>query len=103
MIPKQQIQITDITQPLGGVLFETAAEQWANLRGHWFPVRLVSEDCSENVRDRFAAERWTAGQHLVEHSAESPDVGALINRLAASLLGRHVGRRPQNDACLCHR
>ena len=33
------------------------------------------------------AKASAAGQHLVEHAAERPDVGALVDRLAARLLG----------------
>ena len=37
-------------------------------------------------------------QHLEEHDAEGPDVGALVDRLAARLLGRHVGRGAEDQA-----
>ena len=37
-----------------------------------------------------------AGEHLVEHAAERPDVGALVDRLAARLLRAHVGRRAEH-------
>ena len=39
-----------------------------------------------------------AGQHLDEDDAEGPDVSAPIDRLAARLLGCHVGSRPEDDA-----
>ena len=39
-----------------------------------------------------------SSQHLVEHSAEAEDVGAVIDGLAANLLGRHVADRSQNLA-----
>ena len=41
-----------------------------------------------------------AGQHLVEHAAERPDVRALVDRLAARLLGTHVGGRAEDHAGL---
>ena len=39
------------------------------------------------------ANAQAAGQHLVQHAAERPDVGALVDRLAARLLRTHVRRR----------
>ena len=48
-------------------------------------VSPVSNDCA-------------AGQHLVEHAAERPDVGAPIDRLAARLFGAHVAGRAENQA-----
>ena len=45
-----------------------------------------------------ACERRSPGQHFVEHAAERPDVGALVDRLAARLLGAHVGRGAKNHA-----
>ena len=38
------------------------------------------------------------GQHLVEHAAERPDVGALVDRQSARLLGTHVGGRADDGA-----
>ena len=37
-------------------------------------------------------------EHLVEHAAERPDVGALVDGLAARLLGTHVRRRAEDHA-----
>ena len=39
-----------------------------------------------------------AHEHLVQHDAKGPDVGALIHGLAAGLLGRHVGGCAEDDA-----
>ena len=36
--------------------------------------------------------------HFVEHQADAPDVGAVIDRLAARLLRRHVGDGSHHDA-----
>ena len=43
-------------------------------------------------------ERRAAGQHLVEHAAERPDVGPLVDGLPARLLGAHVGGGAEDDA-----
>ena len=54
----------------------------------------------ERVGDGFAFEKASARQHLVQHDAERPDVGPPVDRLAASLLGRHVRRRAEDHSRL---
>ena len=66
------------------------------------PVRLLRDDRREDVGDRLPAERAPAGQALVQNAAEGPQVGALVDRLAARLLGAHVGRRTEHEALLGH-
>src|SRR5690348_13307291 len=39
-----------------------------------------------------------AGHHLVQHGAERKDVATSVDLLAFSLLRRHVGNRPKDDA-----
>ena len=48
------------------------------------PVRLRLQDGRERIADVFAIERAPARQHLVEHTAERPDVAALVGRLGPS-------------------
>ena len=48
------------------------------------------------------AKRALARQHLVEHAAERPDVGALVDGLAARLLGAHVRGRAEHHADAGH-
>ena len=48
-------------------------------------------------------ERPLPREHLVEHAAERPDVGALVHRLAARLLRAHVRGRAENHPGLGHR
>lgn len=65
------------------------------------PVRIVLHDRRHHFRDGVACECLPAGQHLEEHDAERPDVGALVHGLAARLLGRHVGRGTENQTEVC--
>ena len=47
------------------------------------------------------AKRRPGRQHLVQHAAERPDVGPLVDRLPTCLLGTHVGGRARNHAFSC--
>ena len=55
------------------------------------PVGLRPQDRRERVGHGLARERLPARQALVEHAAEGEDVGPLVQRLSAGLLGAHVG------------
>ena len=50
----------------------------------------------KRVGPRGSVKRPLSGQHLEQHTAERPDVRALVDRLPASLFGAHVGGRPEN-------
>ena len=52
----------------------------------------------QRLGDDLALEQLLAREHLVQHHAERPDVGALVHRLAARLLRSHVRRRAQDHA-----
>ena len=43
-----------------------------------------------------------SGEQLVEDQADAENVGALVERTAQSLLGRHVFERADDVACLGH-
>ena len=66
-------------------------------RGQRRPVELARQDRREHVRHRLAVEEPLAGEHLEEHDAEGPDVGALVDGPAARLLGRHVGGGAEDE------
>ena len=70
------------------------------LCGDFVEVRVVSQDAGDRLLRGLALVRWRPGQHLVEHAAERPDVGAPVHHLTRGLLGRHVGRGAQDDAHL---
>jgi hypothetical protein len=94
--------VANIVQALPGFFLKTPTQQQAN-RGWCFnrqriPVGFASHNGGDAVRDRGGAECLAAREHLIEHAAEGPDVAALVHRLAARLLRRHVGRRSQNHA-----
>ena len=60
--------------------------------GSWVRIaEIVSEIVSR-------AKAGPPGQHLVQHATEGPDVGALVERPAASLFGAEIRRRPEDDA-----
>src|SRR3972149_4707224 len=60
--------------------------------------RGVVEDPLEDAGGRAAGERSLTGRHLVEHYSEGEEIGAGVDLLAARLLGRHVGDRPERRA-----
>ena len=57
-------------------------------------ARARGRRCRRRCRRRTPAAR----EHLVKHAAERPDVGALVDRSAARLLGAHVGRGAEDHA-----
>ena len=92
--------VTDISQTLLGILREAAAQESSNdcrcRRGEGRPVGLTLENLPNRVRHRLAGKGDAPGQHLVEHAAERPDVGALVDHLPTRLFRAHVGGRAEN-------
>ena len=64
------------------------------------PVDVILEHRRERDRDVVAFKCPPAGEHLEHDDAEGPDVGASIDRSSPRLLGRHVGRRAEDEAGL---
>ena len=83
------------------ILLKAASEQPANraasppVNGEIGLSRRTEARTSVTV---VALERAAARQHFVEHAAERPDVGALVDALAARLLRAHVRGRAHDDA-----
>ncbi len=65
-------------------------------------VGVAVQDRPDGVRNRLAAEKAVGGEHLVEKNAERPDIGLLVDGLAAGLFGTHVSRGAENDPGLGH-
>ena len=90
------------TQALLRVLLEAAAEHARNRRGHIrrqpLPPGFVLQHARQRLRHIVPLERPRAREHLVENDPEGPDIGASIHRLAARLLGRHVGGGAEHHA-----
>jgi hypothetical protein len=70
-------------------------------RGQRSPIDIRAQHGGEHVGDRVTFEQPLAGEHLVEHDPEGPDVGAFVDRLALGLFGRHVGGGADDHAHLC--
>src|SRR5262245_14516566 len=83
------------------VLLEAPLEELAHAR--WgarrkrVPVRIALQDLGEDIGGGVAVERAPSGEALVEHASERPDVGALVDRAAARLLGTHVRDGAEDD------
>jgi len=91
---QNQLRLADVAQAQLGVLaqaaFDQPAEVGRRILGKRAPIGLPADHVGENVGDVVGAgERVGAGQHLVEHHAEGPDIGALIDGPAARLLRSH--------------
>ena len=65
-------------------------------------AKRLRESCDpgwlRGVGRRRTRENWYAGQHFVQHGSECEQIRAVIDRLAAHVLGRHVGDRTKDDA-----
>ena len=87
--------VADVAEAAAGVFFEAAAEQAADAdRGvgrECGEVGLALDDGGKGVDHAVATKGGAAGEHLVEDAAKGPEVRALIDGLAAGLLGTHVG------------
>ena len=96
-------RVADVAQPALRVFFEASRDQRSRGRRHPAERRLVPQHGGKRLRHVAAGEGSGAGQHLVEHAAEGPDVGALVHGLAARLFRAHVGGRAEDHARLRHR
>ena len=84
------LQLLQIVADVRGVLVAVLAVRLEALRDDPLQLRRVI-DAEPDRRHRTRARR-----HFVKHETERPDVCAVIDRLAPSLLRRHVCRRPDD-------
>ena len=95
-----EARVANVPNAAPGVLLEAALDQLTDARrrvgGQATPLGLALEDRRDRVGGRLAGKRRPRRQHLVQHAAERPDVGALVHRLAPGLLGAHVGGGARN-------
>ena len=101
-VGEQLARVGDRMQALPRFALEAAAQELLD-RGRRRsrqagPVDLARQDRRQRVGHRVGGEEGAAGEHFVDHHAERPDVGAGIDRRAACLLRRHVGRGAEDDA-----
>src|SRR5579871_2899445 len=61
---------------------------------------ILAADLLHRAQGGFAAERWPAGEHLVEDCPEGVDIGGRTDftRLAEGLLRSHVTRCPERGS-----
>ncbi len=95
-------RLADIAETVLRVLVEAALQQAAygrrGLRREVVEVGRARHHRGEHVRHALAAEGRPSREHLQQNDAERPDVGTAVDRLPPGLLGRHVGRGPEDDA-----
>ena len=95
---EQQIHVADVAQSLLRIFLETALDQWPHPRRDGVPRRLGGQDRGDRVGGGGAVERTAAAHHFIDHRAEGPDVGALVDGLASRLFRRHVSRGADDRA-----
>ena len=98
-------RVADVAEPSVAILLEAARSSRridGGVRRQRRQVGLARQDRGENVGHVVAGKRGPPGQHFVEHAAERPDVGALVDGLAARLLGAHVGGGAEDHARVRH-
>ena len=97
-----QAHVAAWLRSLPRIFLETHTQHLTHSRGHipWngVPRRVHLHNCRQRVGDILSGKRPLPRQHLIQHRAERPDVGALVHDLAPRLLGTHVRRRSENHA-----
>ena len=91
---KGQRHVADVAEAQLPILLEASLDNQRcpcrHVVGQRRPVRFARQHRCQHVGDVVARKGPTAGQHLVEHRAERPDVGPLVDRR---------GRAPAPGSC----
>ncbi len=90
-------------EPLGGPLGQRPADHAigrGDRRRAGERRRLLVHGRVQDIDDRRAAERRTAGEHLEQDGAGREQIAARVDRLAHHLFGRHVARGADHDAAV---
>jgi hypothetical protein len=61
-------------------------------------VRFLAQHLDENIGNGFSAEQRLAHDDFVQHRAEGPNIGALVDHFAAGLLRAHVRGRAHDHS-----
>ena len=87
----------DIAQAPLRILLETSLDQPLERRRHATEIRSILDDRRNRVGHVVAGEGSSAGDHLVQHAAERPDVGALVDTLARAPVRAPCRRRSRES------
>ena len=88
-------QVLDALVALFAIFLKRLSDDTLQLQGCVLPklpdrYGFLVYDCRQRIGGTFAAEWYGPGEHLVQDHAQAPDVGTLIDRKPACLLGRHI-------------
>ncbi len=92
-------QRREVGKAIAGVRRQSAAERGdQRARNPGRRTEHAARDVDQDLLGRAAGERALAGQRLPQRHAERELIGSRVDRLAAVLLRRHVGRRADHVA-----
>jgi hypothetical protein len=94
-------RVGNVMQPALRIRIKTTPQEPPDAAWHrgrqLVPIGMTFEDSVDCFGNRAAAERAPSSEHFVQEASERPDVRALIDRLAARLLGTHVCGCPGDE------
>ena len=105
-LPKFFDQLLDRGRPFHRILFKGMKNHLFEFRRHCRAEfgktrRRIADMFFHDRRYRRPLERNITGEHLIQHYAETVNIGPRIGVLVRPLLGRHIIRRTHQPGCLC--